>query len=102
MFKIVELIQTLVSTLGCGRVELCLKQSAAYYVVTKYEDILKKFILPIKGVRALDYSDFKKVVLLMKNKSHLTSPSQQYCWGGEEGLIEIQSIKSNMNRNRAN
>jgi hypothetical protein len=93
----VELIQTLVSTLGCGRVELCLKQSAAYYVVTKYEDILKKFIPlfdnhPIKGVRALDYSDFKKVVLLMKNKSHLT----------EEGLIEIQSIKSNMNRNRAN
>ena len=88
----VELMEMLISTLGCGRIELALKQSAVYYVVTKYQDILEKLIplfdnYPIKGVKALDYSDFKKIVFLMKDKAHLT----------EQGLMEIQSIKLNMN-----
>jgi murein L,D-transpeptidase YafK len=66
----VELMKMLISTLGCGRIELVLKQSAVYYVVTKYQDILEKLIplfdnYPIKGVKALDYSDFKKIVFLM-------------------------------------
>ena len=42
---------------------------------------------PIKGVKALDYSDFKKVANLMYNKEHLT----------EEGLSKINSIKLSMN-----
>jgi hypothetical protein len=88
----VELMKMLISTLGCGRIELALKQSAVYYVVTKYQDILEKLIplfdiYPIKGVKGLDYSDFKKIVFLMKDKAHLT----------EQGLMEIQSIKLNMN-----
>lgn len=88
----VDLIEMLISTLGCGRVELSLKQSAVYYVVTKYQDILEKIIplfdnYPVKGVKALDYSDFKKICFLMKDKAHLT----------EQGLIKIQSIKKNMN-----
>jgi len=87
-----ELMRMLTSALGCGRIELALKQSAVYYVVTKYQDILDKLIplfdnYPIKGVKALDYSDFKKIVFLMKDKAHLT----------EQGLMEIQSIKLNMN-----
>jgi len=91
----VELMKMLISTLGCGRLELALKQSAVYYVVTKYQDIIEKLIplfdiYPIKGVKGLDYSDFKKIVFLMKDKAHLT----------EQGLMEIQSIKLNMNKFR--
>lgn len=60
-----ELMGMLISALGCGRIELALKQSAVYYVVTKYQDILDKLIplfdnYPIKGVKALDYSNLKK------------------------------------------
>ena len=42
---------------------------------------------PIKGIKALDFSDFKLIANLMYNKKHLT----------EQGLSEIQSIKLNMN-----
>ena len=40
----IELMKMLISTLGCGRIELALKQSAVYYVVTKFQDILEKLI----------------------------------------------------------
>jgi hypothetical protein len=88
----IELMEMLIFTLGCGRIELAIKQSAVYFVVLKFKDISEKLIpffdkYPIKGVKALDYSDFKKVVLLMNRKTHLT----------EQGLSEIQSIKLNMN-----
>nr|YP_010718675.1 hypothetical protein P2Y30_mgp07 [Clonostachys byssicola]WDQ44278.1 hypothetical protein [Clonostachys byssicola] len=69
-----------------------LKHSAVYFVVVKYKDIFEKIIplfdkYPIKGIKALDYSDFKKVANMMFNKEHLT----------EKGLSKIQSIKSHMN-----
>lgn len=88
----IELIKLLISTLGCGKLELMLEQSAVYFVVTKFKDISEKLIplfdeYPIQGVKALDYSDLKKTVNLIQNKEHLT----------EEGLLKIQSIKSNMN-----
>ena len=87
-----ELMELLISTLGCGKIELLLKQSAVYFVVVKFQDIFEKIIplfdkYPIQGIKALDYSDFKKVVYLIHNKEHLT----------EQGLSEIQSIKLNMN-----
>jgi len=89
----------------CARkIELILKQSAVYFafalwpagqrVVVNFKDIFEKIIpffdaYPIKGVKALDYSDFKKVANLMHNKEHpLTA---------EQGLSKIQSIKLNMN-----
>lgn len=88
----IEVMKMLISTLGCGRIELNLKQSAVYFVVTNFQDIYEKIIplfdkYPIKGVKALDYSDFKKIANLVQNKEHLT----------EEGLFKIQSIKLNMN-----
>jgi hypothetical protein len=90
--KDIELMEMLISTLGCGRIELMLKQSAVYFVVVNFKDIFEKIVplfnkYPIKGVKALDFSDFKKVVGLMHNKEHLT----------EQGLYKIQSIKLNMN-----
>lgn len=88
----IELMKMLISTLKCGKIELILKQSAVYFVVVNFKDIFEKIIpffdaYPIKGVKALDYSDFKKVANLMHNKEHLT----------EQGLSKIQSIKLNMN-----
>jgi hypothetical protein len=85
-------MEMLISTLGCGKIELMLKQSAAYFVVVSFKDIFEKIIPlfdkhPIRGVKALDYSDFKKVANLMSNKEHLT----------EEGLSKIKNIKLNMN-----
>ena len=88
----IELIKMLISTLNCGRIELNLKQSAVYFVVTSFEDIIEKIIPlfdkhPIKGIKSLDYADFKSIANLMNNKEHLT----------EEGLSKIQSLKLNMN-----
>jgi hypothetical protein len=88
-------MKMLISTLECGKIELLLKQSAVYFVVVKYKDIIEKIIplfdkYPIKGIKALDYSDFKKVATMMFTKEHLT----------EEGIYKIQSIKSNMNLSR--
>ncbi len=88
----IELMEKLIYSLDCGKIELLLKQSAVYFVVVKFQDILEKIIplfdkYPIRGVKALDYTDFKKIVNIMFNKEHLT----------EQGLSKIQSIKSNMN-----
>lgn len=87
-----ELMEVLISTLGCGRIELVLNQSAVYFVVVKSQDIYGKIIpffdkYPIKGIKALDYSDFKQITNIVHNKEHLT----------KEGIYKIQSIKSNMN-----
>lgn len=58
-------------------------------------DIFNKIIpffnkYPILGVKSLDFSDFKKIAELIKNKEHLT----------EEGLKKIYNITEGMNLNR--
>lgn len=88
----IKLIKNLISNLDCGRVELNLNQSAVYFVVTDLQDIIEKIIplfekYPIKGVKSLDFNDFKLIANLVHNKEHLT----------EEGLCKIKSLKSNMN-----
>ena len=91
----IELIKWLISTLKCGRVELNLRQSAVYFVVTNFKDIFEK-IIPlfdkhkIKGVKSSDYEDFKKISIVINDKKHLS----------EQGLSNIKYIKSNMNLNR--
>ncbi len=91
----IELMNSIVAFLGCGRVEPHYQGSAVNFVVTKLSDIIEKIIplfskYPLIGSKAKDFSDFCKVVELMKNKSHLTT----------EGLDEINKIKSTMNRGR--
>ena len=49
-----------------------------YFLISKY---------PILGVKSLDFEDFKKVAILMKDKDHLTL----------SGLNEIKKIKLSMN-----
>jgi hypothetical protein len=90
-----ELMKNFMAIFGCGRIELNLDRSVVYFVVTKLEDITCKVIpffdkAPIKGVKTLDYADFKKVAVLLTKKHHLT----------EKGINEIKLIKSNMNFQR--
>lgn len=90
-----ELMKSLISYLNCGRIELALKQSAVYFVVSNLKDILDK-IIPlfdkheIKGIKESDYADFRKVAMLLEDKQHLS----------QEGLDKINFIKSNMNLGR--
>jgi hypothetical protein len=86
----------LLETLGCGTLQLDSKTPKVTFVVTKFSDIeniifpfFEKF--PIEGIKRLDYVDFCQIVMLMRNKAHLT----------EEGLANIREIKAGMNRNRS-
>jgi len=88
----IELMKTLITFLDCGRVEHKITKSMAYFLVTKHDNITEKVIsffdkYPVQGMKFLDYSDFKKVAILMSKKVHLT----------KQGLSEIESIKSAMN-----
>lgn len=63
-------MKILISTFGCGIIELNLTKSAVYFLVTKYQDIVDKVISffdkYLKGVKVSDYFDFKKVAILIK------------------------------------
>lgn len=90
-----ELMKKFIPIFDCGSIELSLARSEVYFVVTKLQDITDKVIpffdkSPIKGVKASDYADFKKVAMLITKKDHLT----------EKGINEIKLIKSNMSFQR--
>jgi len=78
--------------LGCGNLEKPVTRSAVIFVVYKVISERKPFLqeYPIWGVKSLDYSDFSKVALLMKDKAHLT----------DKGLAQIRLIKLGMNKGR--
>ena len=56
-------MKNIITTLGCGRIELNLSRSVVYFVVTRFEDITHK-VLPffgkylIKGAKISDYYNF--------------------------------------------
>ena len=90
------LFNTIKDYLGCGLVEQKkTRPDSVLFVVYKFNDIFDK-ILPffdknlLWGIKRLDYLDFRKVALIMKNKAHLT----------EKGISDIYQIKSNMNKGR--
>ena len=65
------------------------------YIITKIDLVMEKVIpffdkYSIVGVKSQDYEDFKKVVLMVKDKKHLTL----------EGLNLIKNIKEGMNKLR--
>jgi hypothetical protein len=88
-----ELIESLMSTLSCGR--YITKSGYGEFIVEKFSDINEK-ILPIfekfqlHGIKSKEFYDFKEAALIIKNKGHLT----------RKGLDEIKKIKGKMNRNR--
>ena len=92
------LIKSLVEYFNCGTYResgTSAKSSMSIFTINKIKDLEEKLISlldknPILGVKYDDYSDFKRVVKLMKSKVHLTS----------EGIEEIKCIKSGMNKGR--
>nr|AMX22313.1 LAGLIDADG endonuclease [Cryphonectria parasitica] len=78
---------------GCGNIYIDNKKENAYkFSVSKIEDILYKIIphldkYPLVTSKNLDYADFRRIALLMKDKLHLNS----------EVIDEILLIKNNMN-----
>ena len=88
------LMNSLVNTLKCGIVSEHSK-NAVVLTMSSFIDINNKIIplfkeYKIKGVKALDFQDFCRVVKLVNEKAHLTSA----------GLEEIRKIKLNMNKGR--
>ena len=90
-----QLMKSLISYFGCGHITSRNNKNYVEFVVTRFEYLFEKVIpffdkYQIIGVKSKDYSDFKKVAELMKNKAHLTP----------EGLDQIRLIKAGMNRGR--
>lgn len=90
-----QLMKSLVEYLDCGQYKERSSKFAGDFIVTKFSDINEKIIpffnkYPIKGVKALDFSDFCKVAIIINNKAHLT----------KEGMEQIIKIKEGMNTGR--
>jgi len=89
-------MNNLVKYLDCGKLREVVGRPAVYRVVDKISDIDSKIVplftqnATLKGNKNLDFVDFCKVVLSVKNKGHLTT----------EGLEYIKQIKSGMNTKR--
>ena len=87
------LMNSLVGFLGCGKIySYSEKSTGVYYKVRCLESIRAKIITfldqyPLKGVKSLNYNDFKKPVTILESKGHLNP----------EALHEILSLKSKMN-----
>jgi len=63
--------------------------------ITKTSDLIEVIIpffekYPVQGLKSLDFSDFKKVAMMIGAKEHLTI----------QGLNRILEIKLNMNKHR--
>jgi hypothetical protein len=90
-----QLLKSFVSYLGCGYNVKQKNTNLGNFVVTKISDITEIIIPffhinPVVGVKEKDFSDFKQVGELMRNKVHLT----------KVGLDQIRNIKMGMNRQR--
>ncbi len=93
----VELIRSLVSYFGCGRLVVNEKHNGTKvnFNVTKFSDI-QELIIPfflnhkILGVKSLDFEDWCKAGEIIKNKGHLS----------KEGLDRIFKLKAGINRGR--
>ena len=77
----------IIDYLGCGY--LSPRNDIIDYHVTKFRDIVEKIIpffdkYPVLGVKQKDFSDFKLVAQIIKDKEHLT----------EQGLLKVMEIKS--------
>lgn len=90
-----KLMKSLEGYLGCGNYYPKSNTDIGEFIVGRFGDNLNK-IIPffdkylIKGIKALDFADFKRAAELIENKAHLT----------EAGLEKIRLIKSGMNRER--
>lgn len=90
-YRDIELINFIVNFLDCGRVEKRSSNGCDFTLTSSYDKLLKKINLNnLLGLKLLDFNDFYKAYLLVKEKKHLT----------KEGLREIIEIKENMSSRR--
>jgi len=90
-------LSSFIDFFSCGQIKKDSRDlnSVIYFNVTKFTDIFEKVIpffkeYPIIGNKSVDFADFTKVSLLIKDKVHLT----------EKGLKDISGIKNSMNKRR--
>ena len=88
-----KLFRSFIKYLTCGNIHK--SRDTLEYRVTKFDDIVNKVIpffqkYKIRGVKALDFSNWCLVADMMKQKKHLTA----------EGLEKIKQIKAGMNSGR--
>ena len=94
----INLLKNLAVYFNSGIIETVkTRPSQSSYVVYKFSDITEKIIpffnkYSLKGVKALDFNDFKKIANLVENSSQTGNMS---CI-----IHDILQIKTNMNRNR--
>jgi hypothetical protein len=89
------LLERIMSLLGYGEIYNSPSRNITIFSVFNFEDIYGKLIplfkeYKIRGIKALNFQDFCLAAKLMDKKIHLT----------EEGLKQIKSIKSGMNKSR--
>jgi len=89
-----ELMEKIVQILGCGILSKEKRNPSIYLTVTKLSDNIRVVSFfnnySLQSSKKLDFTDFCKVVELLKNKSHFTL----------EGLNKIKEIKAGMNTGR--
>lgn len=102
----IALLENLVIYLNCGLVETVkTRPTQSSYVVYRFDDIINKIIpffekYPLRGIKLLDFYDFKKVVNI---RSAVPATSAKKINKYDEScdiLKKIMKIKNNMNRNR--
>ena len=90
----VALVNLLKDYLNCGNV-ITDSRGLSHLIIRKYSDIISCIIpffakYPLHSVKSMDYLDLCKASKIIDNKAHLT----------EEGLKQIDLIRSGMNRGR--
>jgi len=80
-------MKSFITHLGCGNWQPEEKRNYDQFVVSKFSDNFEKIIplfqkYPIQGSKALDFSDWCRVALIIKEGRHLT----------DEGLEHILSL----------
>lgn len=91
--KDMKLLCNIINTLKIGRIKKQKNRDRSSSISTTginniYNIIIPFFeIYPIKGIKELDYKDFRKGIIELKNKEHLN----------EKGLERIKNLYYNMN-----
>ena len=85
-----SLIRSIASYLDCGKIYK--NRESIYLDITKFSDLTGKVLPilekhPIMGKKLLDFEDFCKASVILKNKEYLTL----------EGLKNLKTLKSGMN-----
>lgn len=89
------LLESFISFYNCGTFWKSESKDWGVFEVTKFSDV-ESIIIPffqkykVVGVKAKDFASFCFICKMMKEGRHKT----------EQGLLEIQAIKNNMNRSR--